>query len=188
MCLLGIYTSSLEESLFRFSDKFLIELFACFFFFFRSASLFFFKNLLIYIYIFYFTINETTNKTKIRTLKWEKIFRKEAADKVLISKIYKKFMQLNIKNKQTVQDGEHVCLFLILSSINFLYILEINPLSVASFLNIFSIFSHFKDCIFVLFIVSFAVQNLLNLIRSHLLIFIFINLGDGSKKILLCSA
>ena len=97
-------------------------------------------------------------------------------------------MQLNIKNKQTVQDGEHVCLFLILSSTNFLYILEINPLSVASFLYIFSIFSHFKVCIFVLFIVSFAVQKLLSLIRSHLFIFIFINLGDRSKKILLCSA
>jgi len=69
--------------------------------------------------MFYFTINETINKTKIRTLKWEKIFRKEATDKVLISKIYKKFMQLNIKNKQTVQDGEHVCLFLILSSTKF---------------------------------------------------------------------
>ena len=35
--------------------------------------------------------------------------------------------------------------------------------------------------------VSFAVQNLLSLIRSHLFIFvfIFITLGSGSKKILL---
>ena len=30
LCLLGTCTSSLEESLFRFSDKFLIELFVCF--------------------------------------------------------------------------------------------------------------------------------------------------------------
>ena len=39
----------------------------------------------------------------------------------------------------------------------------------------------------VLFIVSFAVQKLLSLIRSHLFIFafIFITLGGGSKKILL---
>ena len=46
------------------------------------------------------------------------------------------------------------CLFfLILSCMSCLYILEINPLSVASFANIFS---HSEDCLFVLFIVSFA--------------------------------
>ena len=39
-----------------------------------------------------------------------------------------------------------------------LYILEINPLSVASFA---SIFSHSEGCLFLLFMVSFAVQNLL---------------------------
>ena len=64
------------------------------------------------------------------------------------------------------------------------YILEINPLSVTSFANIFS---YSVGCLFVLFMVSFAVQKLLSLIRSHLFIFvfIFIILGDGSKKILL---
>ena len=38
-----------------------------------------------------------------------------------------------------------------------------------------------------LFMISFAVQNLLSLIRSHLFIFIFISitLGDGLKKLLL---
>ena len=42
-----------------------------------------------------------------------------------------------------------------------------------------SIFSHFLSCLFVLFMVSFAVQNLLSLIRSHLFIFfIFITLGS----------
>ena len=63
-------------------------------------------------------------------------------------------------------------------------ILEINPLSVASFAIIFS---HYVSCIFILFIVSFAVQKLLSLIRSHLFIFVFISitLGGGSKKILL---
>ena len=44
--------------------------------------------------------------------------------------------------------------FLILSCMSCLYILEINPLSVASFANISS---HSEGCLFVLFIVSFAV-------------------------------
>ena len=65
-----------------------------------------------------------------------------------------------------------------------LYILEINPLSVTSFENIFS---HSVGCFFTLFMVSFAVQKLLSLIRSYLFIFvfIFITLGGGSEKILL---
>ena len=60
----------------------------------------------------------------------------------------------------------------------------INPLSVASFTNMFS---HSEGCLFVLFKVSFAVQKLLSFIRSHLFIFVFISisLGDGSKRILL---
>ena len=62
-----------------------------------------------------------------------------------------------------------------------LYILEINPLSVASLANIFS---HSVSCVFVLFFVSFAVQKRLSLIKSHLFIFvfIFIILGGGSKR------
>ena len=70
--------------------------------------------------------------------------------------------------------------FLILSYMSCLYILEINPLSVASFPNIFS---HSEGCLFVLFIVSFAMQKLLSLIRSHLFIFVFIflTLGGGSE-------
>ena len=47
----------------------------------------------------------------------------------------------------------------ILSSISCLYILEINPLSVVSFANIFS---HSEGCLFVLFMVSFALQKLLS--------------------------
>ena len=47
--------------------------------------------------------------------------------------------------------------FLILSSMSCLYILEINPLSIASFANIFS---HSEGCLFILFMVSFAVQKL----------------------------
>ena len=74
--------------------------------------------------------------------------------------------------------------FLILSCMSCLYILEINPLLVSSFANIFS---HSEGCLFVLFMVSFAVQKLLSLIRSHLFtfVFIFITLRGGLKKILL---
>ena len=43
------------------------------------------------------TAEETINKTKRQPSEWEKIFAKEAADKGLISKIYKQLMQLNIK-------------------------------------------------------------------------------------------
>ena len=61
-----------------------------------------------------------------------------------------------------------------------MYIWEINPFSVILFANVFS---HSVG----VFLVSFAVQNLLSLIRSHLFIFVFISftLGTGSKKILL---
>ena len=47
-------------------------------------------------------------------------------------------------------------LFGFLSCMSCLYILLINPLSVASFANIFS---HSEGCLFVLFMVSFAVQK-----------------------------
>ena len=74
--------------------------------------------------------------------------------------------------------------FLILSSMRCLYILEINPLSVALFSNIFS---HSEGCLFLLFMVSFAVQKRISLIWSHLFIFDFVSfaLGDSSKKVLL---
>ena len=49
--------------------------------------------------------------------------------------------------------------FLILSSMSCLCILEINPLSVFSFANIFS---HSEGCLFVLFMVSFALQKKFN--------------------------
>ena len=45
-----------------------------------------------------------------------------------------------------------------------LYILEIKPLSVTSFTNIFS---HSFGWLFVLLMVSFALQKLLSLVRSH---------------------
>ena len=63
--------------------------------------------------------------------------------------------------------------FLALSSMSCLYILEINPLSVLSFAIIFS---PSEGCLFTLLIVSFAVQKLLNLIRSQLFAFVFISI------------
>ena len=69
--------------------------------------------------------------------------------------------------------------FLALNCMSCLYILEINPLSVVSF-DIISF--HSEGCLFTLLIVSFLVQKLLILIRSHLFIFAFISniLGGGS--------
>ena len=64
------------------------------------------------------------------------------------------------------------------------YILNINSLLVALFANILP---YSERCLFVLFMVSFAVQKLLSCFRSHLFtfVFIFITLGSESKKILL---
>ena len=68
--------------------------------------------------------------------------------------------------------------FLIFSFTSCLYILEINLLSVVSFAIIFS---HSECCRFTLFIVSFAVQNHLSLITSHLFIFLFISITLGGE-------
>ena len=70
-------------------------------------------------------------------------------------------------------------IFLELSCRSCLYIFEINSLSVASFAIIFS---HSEGCLFTLLIVSFVVQKVLSLIRSHLFNFAFISitLGGGS--------
>ena len=67
----------------------------------------------------------------------------------------------------------------VLSCMSCLFILEINPLLIVSFAIIFS---DCKGCLFTLLIVSFAVQKLLSLIRSHLFTFVFISitLGGGS--------
>ena len=75
-------------------------------------------------------------------------------------------------------------IFLMLSCMSYLCILEISALSVAS---VAIIFSHSESCLFTLLIVSFIVQKLLSLIRSHLFIFVFISitLGCGSERFLL---
>jgi len=66
--------------------------------------------------------------------------------------------------------------FLVLSFLSCLYILQINSLSVVSSATIFS---HSEGCLFTLLIVSFIVQKLLSLIRSHLFIFVFISVTLG---------
>ena len=70
------------------------------------------------------------------------------------------------------------CFFLLLSC---LYNLEMRLLSFAK------IFSHSLGCLFVFLMVSFAVQNLLSLIRSNWFIYVFIvfSLGGWSNKTLL---
>ena len=64
-------------------------------------------------------------------------------------------------------------IFLELSCRSCLYIFEINSLSVTSF-AIF--FSHSEGYLFTLLILSFVVQKLLSLIKSHLFIFAFISI------------
>ena len=69
--------------------------------------------------------------------------------------------------------------FLALSCMSCFYILKINLLSVDSFAIIFS---HSEGCLFTLLIVSFAVQKLLSLIRSHLFTFVFISITLGVRS------
>jgi len=66
--------------------------------------------------------------------------------------------------------------FLLLSCISCLYILEIKPLSVASFEMILC---HSVSCFLLLLLLlfSFAVQNLVSLIRSHWFIFAFVSVA-----------
>ena len=70
-------------------------------------------------------------------------------------------------------------IFLELSCRSCLYIFENNSLSVAS---IAIIFSHSEGCLFTLLIVSFVVQKLFILIRSHLFIFAFISITLGGES------
>ena len=69
--------------------------------------------------------------------------------------------------------------FLVVSCVSCLYIFEVNSLSVASFAIIFS---HSEGCLFTLLIVSFIVQNLFGLIRSHLFSFAFISIILGGES------
>uniref|UniRef100_A0A8D2A8K8 Uncharacterized protein n=1 Tax=Sus scrofa TaxID=9823 RepID=A0A8D2A8K8_PIG len=66
--------------------------------------------------------------------------------------------------------------FLLLGCVSCLSILEITPLSVASFETIFS---HSVGCLFAFLTVSFSVQKLVSLIRSDWFIFTFVSIGFG---------
>ena len=70
-------------------------------------------------------------------------------------------------------------IFLALSFMNCLYILEIKSLSAVSFAIIFS---HSEGYLFTLLVISFIVKKLLSLISSHLFTFAFISvtMGGGS--------
>ena len=68
--------------------------------------------------------------------------------------------------------------FLVLTCMSCLYILEMNPLSVVSF-DI--IFSHSEGFLFTLLIVYFAVQKILSVSGSTFYFFFFsVTLGNGS--------
>ena len=75
--------------------------------------------------------------------------------------------------------GWVVCLFAI--ELHKLFIWETNPLPVALFANIFS---RSQGCLSISFMFSLLMQKLLSLIRSHLLIsiFIFLTLKRWVKK------
>ena len=60
--------------------------------------------------------------------------------------------------------------FLILSYVSCLYILETNPLSIALFANIFS---RSEGCLFILFVVSFALHKAFKLNYAPLVYFCF---------------
>ena len=66
--------------------------------------------------------------------------------------------------------------FLLLSYMTSLYILNIKPLLFALFANIFS---KSVGCLFIFCVISFAMQKLLSLIRSHLFTFAFISIALG---------
>ena len=81
------------------------------------------------------------------------------------------------------QLGYLLFFFFLLGCMSCLYILKITSFLVTLFANVFS---HSVGCLFLLFIISFAVQKLVSLIRSHLFIFVFITvaLGDWPKTTL----
>jgi len=88
---------------------------------------------------------------------------------VFVSHLYVFFGEMSIRSLTHFLIGLFV--FLPLSCMSSLYILEINPLSVVS---LAIIFSHSEGCLFPLLIVFFAVQKLLVYpVPTCLLLFLF---------------
>ena len=90
--------------------------------------------------------------------------------------------------EMSIQVSAHLSIgllvFLLLSCISCLYILEIKPLLVASFETIFShsvgcLFGFFVIVVCLFFTVSFDMQKLVSLIRSHWFVFVFISVALG---------
>uniref|UniRef100_A0A8D1DE77 Uncharacterized protein n=1 Tax=Sus scrofa TaxID=9823 RepID=A0A8D1DE77_PIG len=77
--------------------------------------------------------------------------------------------------RSSVHFSIELLVFLLLSCMSCLYILEIRPLLVVLFATIFT---HSVSCL-LFFMISFAVQKLVSLIRSHWFIFIFISIALG---------
>ena len=96
---------------------------------------------------------------------------------MFVSHLYVFFGEMSVQFLAHFLIGSFI--FLELSCRSYLYIFEIDSLSVASFAIIFS---HSEGCLFTLLIVSFIVQKLFNLIRSHLFLFLFPLLWEMGHK------
>ena len=93
---------------------------------------------------------------------------------MFVGRLYIFFGEMSIQVFSHFSIG--LLVFLLSSCISCLYILDTKPLSVALFETIFS---HSVSCLFVFFWVSFAMQKLFSLMRSHGFIFALISIALG---------
>ena len=80
------------------------------------------------------------------------------------------------KNEPSAHFLFEMFVFLLLSCMSYLYISITKPVLLKLFANVFS---SSVGCLFVFLMVSFAVQKLISLSRSHLFIFAFISIILG---------